>query len=391
MRFPVLAPALSALLAAGVLTPAAQAASPSPTLPSPSSGERYSKTNHQPLPEVEPDVPSSAVGLDPGGTPAATAGKSSAPATGKGPVGWDVYRRLDRSGELRPGVQARQFSSFDRSGGNNDGFDGRFSCLRKGADGCVIAERAGAGEIQSIWFTRFGPTGGGDGTDTGSVKIELDGEVVLDAPLQDVVSGRLGAPFAWPLVGNGDDTAGGLVIKVPMPYRKSMRITTQNNPLFYHVGYRTFADADGVRTFDPGDKALDVLDKLRAFGVRDPKPAVSGAVTKAAELDVPAGGTAKIAQLTGSPGSSPRYGSGCRRSSTHPAWSTTAGRTSAARLSPPRSPATTRVCGSSSGTTPPPPASVRPCSSTASRRVLGTAAQPGPAAGPTRRSTYRWR
>ena len=293
MRSRVLAPALSVLLAAGVLAPTAQAAPPSPSSP-----DRYSKTNHQPLPEVEPDVPSSAVGLDPGAT-AAAAAKVTAKSN-KGPVGWDVYRRLDRSGELRPGVQALQFSSFDRSGGNNDGFDGQYSCLRKGADGCVIAERAGAGEIQSIWFTRFGPTGGGDGTDTGLLKIELDGRVVLNAPLQDVVTGRLGAPFAWPLVGNGDDTAGGLVIKVPMPFRKSMRITTQNNPLFYHVGYRAFADADGVQTFDPRDKAQDVLDKLRAFGVRDPKPAVSGAVTQAAAVDVPAGGTAKIAQVTGS-------------------------------------------------------------------------------------------
>jgi len=34
------------------------------------------------------------------------------------------------------------------------------------------------------------------------------GRTVLSAPLQDVVDGKLGAPFVWPLVGNGDDTAG---------------------------------------------------------------------------------------------------------------------------------------------------------------------------------------
>jgi hypothetical protein len=61
----------------------------------------------------------------------------------KGPIGWDTYRRLDRVDELTTGVQTRQFSSFDRAGGNDDGFGGTYSCLRTVAEGCVIAERAG--------------------------------------------------------------------------------------------------------------------------------------------------------------------------------------------------------------------------------------------------------
>jgi hypothetical protein len=186
----------------------------------------------------------------------------------KGPVGWDVYRRFDLMASMRPGSQTRQFSSFDRSGGNDDGFNGTFSCLRTTDFGCVIAERSGPGQIESMWFTRdFGSM-----VKTGRIRVELDGVVVLDAQLQDVVDGKLGAPFVWPLVGNGDDTAGGSVIKVPMPYRQSMRVTTQANPLFYHVTYREFADADGVHTFDPSDPAQDVVDRLRAYGLRDPKP-----------------------------------------------------------------------------------------------------------------------
>jgi hypothetical protein len=204
-----------------------------------------------------------------GAVPAGTAGAEEAMAVvDKGPVGWDVYRRWDLMAAMRPGSQARQFSSFDRTGGNNDGFDGTYSCLRKtDTGGCVIAERSGPGQIESMWFTRdYGVM-----TKTGRIKVELDGVTVLDAPLQDVVDGKLGAPFVWPLVGNGDDTAGGSVIKVPMPYRESMRVTTQANPLFYHVAYREFADADGVRTFDPRDPAQDVIDRLRAYGLRDPK------------------------------------------------------------------------------------------------------------------------
>jgi len=223
------------------------------------------------------------------------AGAAAAQSPGKGPIGWDVYRRLDRAAELRPGAATHQFSSFDRTGGNDDGFVGTYSCLRQDG-GCVIAERDGPGEIASIWFTRDN----GVVRNTGWITIELDGTKVLDeAPLQDLVDGRLGAPWVWPLVGNGDDTAGGAVIKVPMPYRQSMRVTVQNNPLFYHVTYRTFADADGVRTFDPADQAMDVVAKLRAFGIADPKPAEPGTVTRRAAVDVGAGDQATLARVAG--------------------------------------------------------------------------------------------
>lgn len=220
-------------------------------------------------------------------------------AAGKGPVGWDVYRDLGRVDELRRGGQARQSASYDRAGGNDDGFDGTYSCLRETADGCVIAEDDGAGEIQSMWFTRHSNGVAGDVSDTGDIRVELDGTTVLDAPLQEVVSGEHGAPFVWPLVGNADDTAGGALIKVPMPYRESMRVTVDHNPLFHHVTYRSFADAEGVTRFDPTDPARDVLRTLRRFGVADPKPPRAGARTERADLDVPAGDRATVAELHG--------------------------------------------------------------------------------------------
>jgi D-arabinan exo alpha-(1,3)/(1,5)-arabinofuranosidase (non-reducing end) len=228
-----------------------------------------------------------------------TAGAAPTPPTlagAHGPVGWDVYRQLDGMASLRPGSQVRQFSSFDRAGGNDDGFNGTYSCLRTTNKGCVIAEAVGAGELESMWFTRDY----GDMTNNGKITVELDGTTVLKAPLIDVVDGRLGAPFVWPLVGNGDDTAGGSVIKVPMPYKQSMRVTVQANPLFYHVDYRTFPDATGVRTFNPAERAQDVVTRLRGFGVRDPKPAVPGAVTSTKTTDLAAGASATVASLTGS-------------------------------------------------------------------------------------------
>jgi len=207
-----------------------------------------------------------------------------------------MYRQLDRLPQLTRGAQTLQFSSFDRTGGNNhDGFSGRFSCLRQTAEGCVIAEQNGAGEVDSIWFTR----NGGNVSRTGYIKIELDGRTMVDASLQDVVDGKLGAPFVYPLAANADQSSGGVYIKVPMTYRESMRITTQNNPYFYHVTYRAFENAEGVNTFDPSDKALDVIDTLRDAGYEDPKPEQPNNSTASDSFSLASGESKVLAQVPG--------------------------------------------------------------------------------------------
>jgi hypothetical protein len=180
----------------------------------------------------------------------------AAPASAaRGPVGWDVLRGVDQLPLLRTGVHARLASSYDRRGGNHDGFAGTWSCRRRVAGRCLLAEHAGPGEIDSMWFTRKR----GSVRATGTLRVELDGRRVIDAPLQDVVDGRLGAPFAFPLVANASRSSGGNYIKVPMPFEHSMRVTTSNNPHFFHVNYRTFDDAEGVRTFDRSESGDGVL------------------------------------------------------------------------------------------------------------------------------------
>ncbi|MBS4728716.1 DUF2961 domain-containing protein [Mycobacterium sp. SM1] len=188
-------------------------------------------------------------------------------------VGWDTLRRLDRLPYLSAGTQSLEVSSFDRTGGDFDlstgNRNGTGGCLAPGGAGCVVAEDRGAGEIDSIWFTRDR----GNVRAIGAIRIELDGRPVIDAPLQSVVDGALGAPFVWPLVANAAQSPGGVYIKVPMPYRRSMRVSVTSNVEYYHVDYRQFSTAEGVPTFSPSDPALDVLATLRAAGTVDPKPA----------------------------------------------------------------------------------------------------------------------
>ncbi|HEX2397369.1 MAG TPA: hypothetical protein VHI73_04435, partial [Solirubrobacteraceae bacterium] len=146
---------------------------------------------------------------------AGPAASEGAPTDPKGPVGWDTLRRVDLLPLFRVGVSTRQFSSYDRRGSNDDGLRGKYSCLRRTpAEGCVIAEHAGPGEVDSIWFTR----NRGVVAATGRLRIELDGRTVVNAPLQRVVDGGLGAPFAFPLVANAARSSGGVYIKVPMPF-----------------------------------------------------------------------------------------------------------------------------------------------------------------------------
>ena len=214
-------------------------------------------------------------------------------------IGWDTYRRLDRLPYLRTDTQALQLSSFDRSGGDLDlstgNHNGTGGCLAAGGAGCVVAEDRGAGEVDSIWFTRDG----GKVTRIGNIRIELDGRTVLDASLQSVVDGGLGPPFEWPLVANAAQSPGGVYIKVPMPYRHSMRISVASNLEYYHVDYRQFSTAQGVTTFSPSDPALDVLATLRAAGTADPKPAAPAVAHDKRMVELPAGAAVPIAESTG--------------------------------------------------------------------------------------------
>ncbi len=49
----------------------------------------------------------------------------------------ELYR-LDRLAMLRNSIEVASISSYDRTGGNNDGFGGQYSFIRKEKDGLVL-------------------------------------------------------------------------------------------------------------------------------------------------------------------------------------------------------------------------------------------------------------
>ncbi len=62
----------------------------------------------------------------------------------------ELYR-LDRLPVLRESIRVASVSSYDRTGGNNDGFGGQYSFVRKEKDGLVLADLEGPGVIYRIW------------------------------------------------------------------------------------------------------------------------------------------------------------------------------------------------------------------------------------------------
>lgn len=153
--------------------------------------------------------------------------------------------RYDQLPRFRPVVKVGSFSSYDRTGGNDDGFSGKYSFLRKEGDGgLVIAALHGPGALTRIWAAAV--------TDD-LVEFFFDGESSprLRAPFSDLFSGRV-APFVEPLAGYG---AGGYYAYVPLEFAKSIKLVVRAKELnFYQINYILYEPSVAVRTFEPGDK-----------------------------------------------------------------------------------------------------------------------------------------
>ncbi|PST82179.1 hypothetical protein C7T94_15370 [Pedobacter yulinensis] len=154
------------------------------------------------------------------------------------------FSRLPR---YRPGTSLRQFSSYDRTGNNDDGFSGKYSFIRKEKDSSlVIFEAKGKGVINRIWT----PTPTDD-----LVDFYFDGAIKpgLTIRFSDLFSGRV-MPFLAPLTGN---QVGGYFCYLPIPFEKGCKIVFRGKKLeFYQIQYRSLGKSERVRTFNSRDAAL---------------------------------------------------------------------------------------------------------------------------------------
>ncbi len=157
-------------------------------------------------------------------------------------------KELEQLSELKYLPQYRQNtivameSSYDTTGGNDDGFSGRYSFLRKESENrLVIADLKGPGVIQRIWT----PTPTED-----TIQFYFDGEENPRISIRfiDLFSSDV-FPFESPLVGN---EVGGYYCYLPIPYEKRCKIVYLGKRIQFHqIQHRTFPENSAVKSFSP--------------------------------------------------------------------------------------------------------------------------------------------
>jgi hypothetical protein len=157
----------------------------------------------------------------------------------------DFYR-IERLPQLRPFVKVGSFSSYDRTGGNDDGFSGKYSSLRQEGEALVIAELQGPGVITRIWT----PT-----PNDSPLEFFFDGEKTprLLVPFRDLFKGDH-PPFLAPLSGFG---GGGFYSYLPLAFQHSIKIRLHGPKMqFFQINYGLYEANAKVTTFDPADRTL---------------------------------------------------------------------------------------------------------------------------------------
>src|SRR5437868_3606218 len=109
-------------------------------------------------------------------------------------LGLAEWSRLDLLPRFKQSVFTGSVSSYDRTGGNDDGFSGKYSFISKEPGGLVIANLKGPGVVNRIWT----PTPTSD-----TIKFYFDGETSprIAVPFIALFTGKT-FPFLSPLSGN---------------------------------------------------------------------------------------------------------------------------------------------------------------------------------------------
>ncbi len=208
-------------------------------------------------------------------------------------IGIDELARLDLLPQFRRSVQTGLVSSYDRSGGNDDGFSGKYSYVRKEPGGLVLADLDGPGAIYRIHT----PTPTDD-----IVEFYFDGEAEprLALPLNRLFDGTR-PPFVAPLAAAA---AGGSTSYVPLTYARSCKVLLKAETFqFYDINYAVFPAGTAVETYvDPPpagfmarvEKAAALLRRAGSDISRDLAPAGAAVKVRTVRARLEPGATAVL-------------------------------------------------------------------------------------------------
>ncbi|GMU23571.1 MAG: hypothetical protein AMXMBFR13_36490 [Phycisphaerae bacterium] len=171
--------------------------------------------------------------------------------------GIEELHRLDLLPAFRTSTRVASMSSYDRTGGNNDGFSGEHSFVRKEDGGLVLADLKGPGIIYRIWT----PTPTDD-----ILEFYFDGEATprVRLPFRELFTGTK-PPFVKPIVGSG---AGGYFSYVPLPYEKSCKVLIRAERVqFYQINFAAYPPSMPVASFDPKPSPAYLVHQQKAAEV----------------------------------------------------------------------------------------------------------------------------
>ena len=154
-------------------------------------------------------------------------------------LGIEEMYRLDLLPKLRQSVKIGCLSSYDRTGGNDDGFTGAYSFIRKEPGGLVIADLKGPGIIYRI--TTPSPT-------DDIIEFYFDGEAAprIRMQVREIYDGAH-PPFLPPLVGNG---VGGHYSYLPIGFERSCKILVKAEKFhFFQINYAQYPNDFAVQTY----------------------------------------------------------------------------------------------------------------------------------------------
>ena len=186
------------------------------------------------------------------------------------------------------------FSSYDRTGGNDDGFKGTWSKLNELPSGeQVIVDLHGPGCLRELWFT--GPDGGYS-LPWGKLRFHLDDEPAprLEVEGHDLFTGRVPG-FPRPLVADSFGSTGGNVSHVPIPFAKRLIVTTERLAGFYNAYYHLLPSGTPVTSWTGKE---DLSPAVEAWSRCATELPVAGTRMACSRVQVPPGGRkAKIVEL----------------------------------------------------------------------------------------------
>jgi len=199
--------------------------------------------------------------------------------------------RVDLLPRYRTASRVAQISSYDTTGGNDDGFDGTYSFVRKEGDARVLADLQGPGVVERIWTPT--PT-------ERMVAFYFDGEVEprLRLPFIDLFTGGV-PPFTRPVVGN---EVGGYYSYLPIPYARSLKIVYEGDDIRFHqIQYRSCPQDTRVASFRtplPAEAQAELERVVDAWGRSGGRPWAGDSVFVTERgFDVPPGDSAELFRM----------------------------------------------------------------------------------------------